>query len=178
MGGLGPQRASPHYLPASLGNNILGQFGMMGRIGGVVREQAGLAYAASTSLNAWIESGSWEVSAGLNPAHLRQAVDLILAELRRFVREPVSPQELADSQANFIGRLPLSLESNSGVANALLNLERFQLGLDYYQRFPDAVRAVTPEQILAAAQHYLDPQRLILVTAGPQPAADWSQGIC
>lgn len=178
MGGLGPQRASPHYLPASLGNNILGQFGMMGRIGGVVREQAGLAYAASTSLNAWIESGSWEVSAGLNPAHLRQAVDLILAELRRFVSEPVSPQELGDSQANFIGRLPLSLESNSGVANALLNLERFQLGLDYYQRFPDAVRAVTPEQILAAAQHYLDPQRLILVTAGPQPAADWSQGIC
>ena len=43
---------------------------------------------------------------------------------------------------------------------------------------PDAVRAVTPEQILAAAQHYLDPQRLIIVTAGPQPAADWSQGIC
>ena len=64
------------------------------------------------------------------------------------------------------------------MANALLNLERFQLGLDYYQRFPDAVRTVTPEQILAAAQHYLDPQRLILVTAGPQPAADWSQGIC
>ncbi len=40
MGTLGPRRGSPDYLAASLGNNILGQFGMMGRIGEVVREKA------------------------------------------------------------------------------------------------------------------------------------------
>ncbi len=56
----------------SLGNNILGRFGMMGRIGDVVREQSGLAYHASTSLNAWIASGSWEVSAGVNPTNLNR----------------------------------------------------------------------------------------------------------
>ena len=53
MGTVGPRRRSDDFMPASLGNNILGQFGMMGRIGDVVREQAGLAYSASTSLNAW-----------------------------------------------------------------------------------------------------------------------------
>ncbi len=168
LGTLGPQRSSPDYLAASLGNNVLGQFGMMGRIGDVVREQAGLAYSASTSLNAWIASGSWEVSAGVNPANLQRAIDLILSELRRFTAEPVSAHELEDSQANYIGRLPLSLESNNGVANALLNLERFQLGLDYYRNYPQMVEAVTPQQVLEVARRYLDADRLAIVSAGPE----------
>jgi zinc protease len=167
MGGFGPKRSSPDYLAASLGNNILGQFGMMGRIGDVVREQAGLAYYASTSLNAWINTGSWEVSAGVNPANLQRAIDLILAEIRRFITEPVSLEELQDSQANYIGRLPLSMESNNGVAAALLNIERFQLGLDYYQQFPAMVSAITPEAVLLAAQRYLFPDRMLAISAGP-----------
>ncbi len=168
MGTLGPLRKSPDFLPASLGNNILGQFGMMGRIGDVVRERAGLAYHASTSLNAWIGAGTWEVSAGVNPANLQRAIDLIRRELERYVKRSVYKRELKDSQANFIGRLPLSLESNNGVANALLNLERFQLGLDYYMRYPQAVLEVTPEQILAVSQKYIDPERLIITSAGPE----------
>jgi zinc protease len=168
MGTLGPERRSPDYLAASLGNNILGQFGMMGRIGDVVREQAGLAYYASTSLNSWIASGSWEVSAGVNPTNLQRAIDLIRQELHRYASEPVSTEELSDSQANFIGRLPLSLESNHGVANALLNLERFQLGLDYYQRYPELVQKVTPAQILEVARHYLESENYIIVSAGPE----------
>ena len=167
MGCLGPHRKSPDYLAASLGNNILGQFGMMGRIGDVVREQAGLAYSASTSLNAWIAAGSWEVSAGVNPVNLDKAIDLIIVELRRFTSEQVTAEELADSQANYIGRLPLSLESNGGVAVALLNLERFQLGLDYYQRYPTLIQAVTRAEVLEAARRWLDADRLAIVSAGP-----------
>lgn len=167
MGTLGPERRSPNYLPASLGNSVLGQFGMMGRIGDVVREQAGLAYHASTSLNAWITAGSWEVTAGVNPANLQRSIDLIISELGRFVSEPVTPEELQDSQANYVGRLPLSLESNGGVANALLNLERFQLGLDYYQRYPQLIASVTPEMVLEAARAYIHPDKLAIVSAGP-----------
>jgi len=166
IGTLGPKRCATDYLAASLGNSVLGQFGMMGRIGEVVREQAGLAYYASTSLNAWIESGSWEVSAGVNPANTQRAIDLIRSEIERFVREPVSAEELENSQANYIGRLPLSLESNAGVAGAILNLERFQLGLDYYLRYPERVQRVTVEAVLEAAQHYLDPDKLAIISAG------------
>ncbi len=168
MGTLGPKRSAENYLAASLGNNILGQFGMMGRIGQSVREKAGLAYYASTSLNAWIESGSWEVSAGVDPDNLQRAIDLILEEIRRFISEPVSAQELADSQSNYIGRLPLSLESNSGVANALLNIERFKLGLDYYRNFPRLVEQVSADQILETARTFFDPERIIIVSAGPE----------
>jgi zinc protease len=166
LGTLGPKRNAPEYLAASLGNSILGQFGMMGRIGDSVREKAGLAYYASTSLNAWIENGSWEVSAGVNPENVERAIDLIKKELRRFTSEPVTQEELDDNQSNYIGRMPLSLESNNGVANSILNLERFNLGLDYLQRYPDLIRKITRQDILEAAQKYIDPERLIIVTAG------------
>ena len=166
LGAAGPARSASDYLAASLGNNIFGQFGMFGRIGAVVREQAGLAYAVSSSLSGGIGPGPWLITAGVAPQNVPQTIDLIRTELARFISEPVTSEELADSQANYIGRLPLSLESNAGVAGALLSLERYGLGLDYYQRFADLVAAVTPQDILQAARHYLHPDRLAIATAG------------
>ena len=168
MGTQGPTRLSPDYIPASLGNNILGQFGLMGRIGDVVRERAGLAYYASTNLSAWKKAGSWEVTAGVNPSNLDRAIDLILTELERFIREPVTTSELSDSQTNFIGRMPLSFESNAGVASGLLRLERYNLGLDYYHRYPALVSEVTPDRILEVANRYLDLNKLCIISAGSE----------
>jgi len=167
MGGSGPMRRDPDYLAAALGNSVLGQFGLMGRIGDIVRERSGLAYYAYSSLNAGLGPGTWDVCAGVNPSNLEKAVDLIRGELIRFVTEGVTEQELADSQANFIGRLPLSLESNAGVANALLSIERYGLGLDYYREYAGLVQAVTPEDVLAVARKFIDPERLVIATAGP-----------
>jgi len=167
LGTIGPRRKDPEYMSASLGNSILGQFGMMGRIGDVVREKSGLAYYAHSSLSAGIGPGVWEVSAGVNPRNVEKAAGLVVQELKRFVDDGVSVEELADSQSNYIGRLPLSLESNGGVAGALINIERHDLGLDYYQRYADLVTAVTPEQVLETARKYIDPNRLAVAVAGP-----------
>jgi zinc protease len=168
MGTSCPNRTSPDYLPISLGNNILGQFGMMGRIGDVVREQSGLAYYAYTSLSAGVGPGSWEVSAGVNPANIQKAIDLIQQELTRFTNEKVKDEELNDSKANYIGRLPLSLESNQGVAGAILALERYQLGLDYYRQYTDLVNSVSSELILEATRKYLSPDKLAIAIASPE----------
>ena len=166
IGMTGPMRHDPDFMPATLGNNILGQFGLMGRIGDVVREKAGLAYYAGSSLSAGFGPGSWEVSAGVNPANVKKASDRIVSELKRFLDDGVTADELADSQTNFIGRLPLSLESNGGVVNALLNIERHDLGLDYYHRYERLVREVTREDVLRTARRFVDADKLALASAG------------
>jgi zinc protease len=167
MGTAGPPRSAPDFMAALLGNNVLGQFGLMGRIGDVVREQAGLAYYAYSGLSGGLGPGPWSVAAGVDPANVEEATDLIRTEIQRFVSEPVSEDELSDSQANYVGRLPLALESNGGVAGALLNLERYDLGLDYYRNYADHIFAITAEDVLAAAQNYLDPDKLAIAVAGP-----------
>jgi zinc protease len=163
----GPSRKSPDYLAASLGNNILGQFGMMGRIGHRVREQAGLAYYAYSSLSGGAGPGPWTVHAGVDPASVDQAIHLIQQEIRRFVSAPVTDEELSDSRSHIIGSLPLSLESNAGVATALLTLERYDLGLDYFRQFADRIKAITAEQILQTVRRYMHPDRLGIAIAGP-----------
>lgn len=167
IGVAGPKRTDPEYMAASLGNSILGQFGLMGRLGDVVRKRSGLAYYASSNLSAGVGPGAWYASAGVNPANVQKTVGLIIHELTNFVEHGVSVEELQDSQDNFIGRLPLSLESNAGVAGALLNIEHYDLGLDYYRHYPDLVAAVTPEAVLETARKYIQPERLAVATAGP-----------
>jgi len=167
IGTNGPRRCDSEFMSAILGNNVLGQFGMMGRIGDVVREKSGLAYYAYSSLSAGIGPGSWEVSAGVSPQNVKKASDLIVAELKRFVDDGVTEDELADSKANFIGRLPLSLESNGGVAGALLNIERHDLGLDYYHHYADLVNEVTREDVLDTARKFIDTNKLAVAVAGP-----------
>jgi zinc protease len=133
----------------------------------VVREKSGLAYYAYSSLSAGIGPGAWTVSAGVNPSNVRKTIDLVKKELTRFVTKGVTSDELADSQANFIGRLPLSLESNGGVANAILNIERYDLGWDYYRSYADMIQRITPRDVLQAARKYIDPERLGVSFAGP-----------
>ena len=167
IGTAGPARSAEDYLPAALGNMVLGNFGLMGRLGDSLREKAGLAYYVYSSLGSSMGPAAWTVEAGVDPNDVGRAIDLIFEELRRFVTEPVTEEELSDVQANLIGSLPLSLESNSGVASRLLHLERHQLGLDYLRQYPEMIRAITPEAVLAAASRYLPPDRLAVVVAGP-----------
>jgi len=166
MGSYGPKRTSDEFLIASLGNNILGQFGMMGRIGEAVREKHGLAYYASTALNSWQSAGTWEITAGVNPNNIEKAIEIIQQEISRFVKEPVSDHELEDSKSNLIGIVPLSVESNAGVANAIIRMERYQLGLNYLREYPRIISEINKEQILEIARKYLDPTKLITITAG------------
>lgn len=167
VGAAGPSRFDPEYLSAALGNHILGRFGMMGRIGESVRETAGLAYYAYSTVSGGLGPGPWQIIAGINPVNEDRALNLIKAEIKRFVSAQVSKEEIRESQANIIGRLPLQLESNEGVAGAITHMERYQLGLDYYQRYPSLIAEISRDQILHIAQRFLDPERLAIAVAGP-----------
>ena len=83
------------------------------------------------------------------------------------MQEGITVDELADTKANFVGRLPLSLESNGGVANALLNIERHDLGLDYYRRYEGLVNEVTADDVLNTARKFIDRDKLAIAVAGP-----------
>jgi zinc protease len=163
----GPRRKDQEYLAAALGNSALGRFGMMGRIGESVREQAGLAYYAYSALAGGLGPGPWQVNAGVNPSNLERTIDLILKELQRVFSEGITAEELEDNQSNFIGRLPLRLESNMGVASALMHIERHGLGLDYYRHFAEQIATVSLTDVHDAVKRYLDPDRVAIGVAGP-----------
>jgi len=168
LGYPGIPRRHPDYFPASMANMILGVVGMYGRLGDNVRDTQGLAYYVSSRLEAGLGPGPWAAMAGVNPQNVDRAVNGILDEIRRLRDTEVEPEELSDAQTYSIGSLPLRLETNEGVGHAILDMELFDLGLDYLQRYPALIKAVTVEQIQAAAQKYLDPEVYALAVAGPE----------
>lgn len=167
IGCLAIPRNHPDYHAVQVANNILGQFGMMGRLGENVRERQGLAYYSYSALDADIGVGPWVAFAGVNPQNVDQAVDSILNEFERLGSEPVSDEELSDSIANMTGTLPLRLETNDGVASILLNMEWYGLGLDYLQTYQERINAITQEDVQCVAAQYLRTDSYTLVTAGP-----------
>lgn len=161
-----PMRSAPDYLDASLMNTILGVFGMMGRIGQVVREQKNLAYYAYSRLQGGLGPSPMYAAAGVAPDKVDEAIDAILGEIERMRTELVPLDELADSQAYRTGSMPVGLETNDGLAGIITDMELYELGFDYLQRFADNINAITPERIRAAAQTYWDTEQLIIAVAG------------
>ena len=170
MGAVGPSRYAADYLPAQLANSVLGEFGMMGRIGKHVREQKGLAYYAFSQLGGGHGPDPWAISAGVNPDNVELAVNSIMEEIERLISETVSDDDLADNQSYFTGRLPLRLESNEGIAAHIHTMESYRLGLDYLANYKDAIYRITKEDTLAAARNYLKPAEMVIAVAGPEYA--------
>ncbi|MCY4146513.1 MAG: insulinase family protein, partial [Chloroflexi bacterium] len=168
MGSIGPARRADDYLAAQLANSVLGEFGMMGRIGKSVREQQGLAYYAFSRLGGGHGPDPWTISAGVNPEHVERAIASIHREVERLASEPVSKDDLADNQSYFTGRMPLQLESNEGIASRIHSMESFGLGLDYLANYAELVKDIDRGDLLAAARHYLRADGMVVAVAGPR----------
>ena len=156
LGVPGFTRTSPDFYPGMMADLILGRLGLMGRLGATVRDKEGLAYYVYSQAQAGWLPGPWAVRAGVNPRNVDRAVDGILREIRGLQREPVRDGELSDAQNYLIGSLAVRLETEAGIAQALLEIESFNLGLDYLLRYPALIRSVTPDAIGAAASRYLN----------------------
>jgi zinc protease len=164
-------RTDPDFYALSLGDLIFGRLGLYGRLGAEVRDKQGLAYYVFSSVEANLGAGPWAVRAGVNPNNLDRAVEGIVAEIKRLRSAPVTQDELSEARDFVTGSLALRLETNEGVAATLGDVELFGLGLDYLQRYPNIIRAITPEQILAVAQKYAQVENYALAIAGPVNSA-------
>jgi len=160
-------RSDPDYYAIWLMNNIFGQYAMGGRLGDSIRERQGMAYYATSSLDANIAPGPLVVRAGVSASNVDRAVSSIDAEVARMVQEGAAAKELSDSRTFLVGSIPRALETNAAIANFLQTEEVFGLGLDYDARLPDLLGAVTLDDVNAAARRVMNPDRATVVIAGP-----------
>jgi zinc protease len=165
-------RLDPRYYAYSLLNNVLGQFGLGGRLADNIRERQGMAYYAFSAFDATIGESPLVVRAGVDPNNVGRALDAIDAEVRDLGMHGPTPVEMEQSRAYLVGSIPRLLESNHRIAGFLQNCEQFGLGLDLDRRLPAILEAVTIDDVGAAAAEILHPERAAIVVAGPPTTAD------
>ncbi|MFH1278871.1 MAG: pitrilysin family protein [Candidatus Eisenbacteria bacterium] len=167
FGFIGIRRTDPDFHGVGVMNQILGAFGLGGRLGNRIREEEGLAYYVHSSLHASVGAGPYVIRAGVHPDHVKPAVRIIREEIDRIRRDLVRPSELEETRSYLVGSLPLKLETNDGIASFLLSEEYYGLGPDYLARFREGVGAVSREDVRAAARRLLREDVYSLAVAGP-----------
>ena len=160
-------RPDPRFYALTLMNTVLGQYAMGGRLGDSIRERQGMAYYVFSGFDANVAEGPLLVRAGVSPSNVTRAIASIDEELRRMADDGVTTSELADAKRYLIGSMPRMLETNGGIAGFLHSADYFGLGLDFDQRLPGLLDAVTIAEVHDVARTFLAPDRATIVVAGP-----------
>jgi zinc protease len=170
------RRDSTDFYAALLANSALGESTLSSRLGLQVRDLEGLTYGINSRFRApSLAAGPWYVGVSVNPQNVEKAINSALGVIRDYVRNGIRPDELANEKSSAIGSFKVSLATNGGLARALWNAEFYNLGLDYIDRYPEIIQAVTVQEVNAAIRKYFRPDHLTIVIAGdytePLPSA-------
>ena len=168
LGHQGVGRENPDYYAIQVMNYILGGGGFSSRTMDSIRNERGLAYSVYSYFSAERGRGTFELVMQTKNETAEEAIRLAQAEIRRIRDEPVTEQELNDAKDYMIGSFPLRLDTNRRVASFLAQVEYYQLGLDYPERYGGLIRKVTREDVERVAKQYLQPEKLITVVVGNQ----------
>ena len=160
-------RGSPAYPELFLVNEVLGGRPLLSRLFQRIREQHGLAYHASSELEAMRWGGYWEASAGTDPATRDRVVRLMLQEIDRLAGETIPPGELDRIRESSLGSLPLELETTASAHELAVDVAYHQLPEDFYRTWPERLRSIRPRELRAAAEEGFSSEHAVVVTAGP-----------
>ena len=78
----------------------------------------------------------------------------------------VTDEELAGAKKYLNGSFPLELGSTSAIAGLLDAIQREHLGIDYLDRRPGLIDAVTTADVKRVAQRLLQADKLAVVVVG------------
>lgn len=161
------RRESKDYYAAVLANSALGESTLSSRLGLQVRDLEGLTYGINSHFRApSLAAGPWYIGVSVNPRNVEKAINSALNVIRDYIEHGIREDELADQKSSAIGMFKVSLATNGGLARALWNAEFYSLGVDYIDRYPQLIQAVTVEEVNAAIRKYFRPDHLTIVIAG------------
>jgi zinc protease len=158
-------RTHRDFLAFDLALKILGGEGA-NRLHQVLRADRGLTYGASADVSALRESGDFVADTDTRSDATAEVLRLIVDEVSRLQREPVSQRELRSAQDYLAGKFPLTIETPGAIATQVLDVLFYGLPLTDIETYRDRVNAITPADIQRVARDYLHPDRLSVVLVG------------
>jgi len=165
---MGMKRSDPDYYAMRIANQILGGAGaLVSVLGEDIREKSGYVYDVYSTFEAGLGAGAWYAALGSSPANVDKAIDLLRSDVAKFAKFGATKEQFQRAREFLIGVFPIALETNAGIARTLLSAEFYGLGMDYIRNYAKIYRAVTLDQVNAAAKKYLKPESATLVIAGP-----------
>ena len=168
IGHEGVPRNHPDYYAIQVMNYILGGGGFSSRLMDSVRNERGLAYSIYSTFDADKYVGTFEVTMQTKNESAEEAIRIAVEEIRRIREQGVGEQELQAAKDYLTGSFPLRFDTNRRLAGFFAQVEFFELGLDYPDRYPEMIRKISREDVLRVAKRHLQPEKLIVVVVANQ----------
>ena len=163
---LGVGYTSPDYHTFVLMNSLLGE-GMSSRLFQSIREEQGLSYDIGSYINSYFETGSFVVSAGVDPKQTENLIRAVVTELQRLCDVAVPDDELRRTKAYVRGSVLLGLEGTQQVASWLGSQESLYGRIRETNEILAQIDAVTSKDIQRVAQACFTSQWRRLAIIGP-----------
>jgi zinc protease len=165
IGNVTINHSSPDYIGLRLANTILGS-GTSSRLFLNLREQKGYTYDVSSSVDSFKLYGAFFGATETRTEVAELAIKELLAECDRIRNEKVSDEDLRSAKNYLIGSFSITLSTQSGLAE--LMLQSYMLGLpgDYLERYRERVEAVTAAQLQQIVRRCILTDRIAIVVVG------------
>ena len=163
VGRAGIRRADPTYTQALVANSVLGG-GYSSRLNQEIRIKRGLSYGAGSSFDPRAGVGPFRASTDTKNESAAEVAGILVAEMGRLAAADVPDTELTPRKAALIGEFAQSLETTSGIVDAISALALYGLPLSDINRYISGVQAVTAEQIRKfAGTNLAGPANVVIV---------------
>ncbi|MFZ3205276.1 MAG: pitrilysin family protein [Pseudomonas sp.] len=167
---LGIDRRDPDYAALFLGNQIFGGGGFGTRLMSEVREKRGLTYGVYSGFSAMQARGPFMINLQTRAELSAGTLQLVKDMLRDYLASGPTQEELDNAKRELAGSFPLSTASNAAIVGQLGSMGFYDLPLSHLEDFMREVQALSTEQVKAAMAKHLDPEALVIVSAGPTVA--------
>ncbi|MDS4040818.1 MAG: pitrilysin family protein [Candidatus Competibacter sp.] len=171
IGQIGVSRADPDYYALYLGNHVLGGNGLVSQLSQEIREKRGLAYGAYSAFSPMRQAGPFLINLQTRNDQVDTALRVAQITLREFTAQGPAAQLLEEARRNITGGFALDIAGNGKLVNALGGIAFYDLPLDYLQNHIETMDGIDLEQVKAAWQRHVQPDKLITVIVGGGPAA-------
>lgn len=173
IGQPGLKRGDPDYFELYVGNHILGGSGFASQLMQSIREDRGLAYSVYSRFSPMQQLGPFTMGMQTKNEQREQAIELLMDNLKQFIANGPTQEQLDKALKNITGSAPLRTNSNSKLVEYLAMIGFYNLPLDYLDTFNSKVSAVTVASIKDAWQRRIHPEKLVTVVVG----AGFDQGV-
>ncbi|HXV13759.1 MAG TPA: pitrilysin family protein, partial [Candidatus Krumholzibacteria bacterium] len=157
---------TPESTALEVANAVL--TGLGGRLFVELRDKRSLGYMTGSAYNALYRSGIFFGYANPGAEGIDEAVRVILHELDVISREPVSDEEMSRAKEWLAGSHVMELQRNGAQAVAYGTYEALGFGWPAVDRLPDEIRAVTTDQVMAAARATFQRENAVIVRMLPE----------
>lgn len=159
-----------------IGNYILGGGPLSSRLADRVRKKEGLSYGVGSMFqsSALDDRSVMMMFAISNPENTEKVVDTVDEEVKRLLSSGVTGEELEKAKESFIKNRTGGRANDGQLAATLLENLATGRTMDFHKAADARIEALTKEQVDEMLRKHLDPERLIIVTAGDFEKANGS----